>query len=526
MISEAAIGELAVSAVRRFGFIAGGAGSLSIDFRQRVLAATREFATEPSDSMPNTPFDGTVQQSLRLDRSIIASDGFGKMSVTWGELELINADGRYDDLPSRFSIDGRRVIVRAGTIGRPYDRFYTVFDGTATGWSVQEDMLRIAVRDNGYRLQVPASGSLYAGTGALEGGTDLVGKRRPLSFGYVSNVSPPLVIPLELVFQVHDGRVLGIPAVYDRGSLLTFAGDYPTTDAMRSAPATPGTYTTCVAEGYFRLGGSAVGQVTADVQGDATGAGFVSTTADIVRRLLKHSTTLADPGDLVTWSFDKLNTQNPNAIGYWIPPDSNQTVREVIDALLVGVGGWADFRRDGLFKIARFDAPSGPPSARYTDVEIINIDTAPLPDAVLPPPWRYRVTWGWNWTPQTDVAGAVGAARVAYLAEQFRTSAPSVSTLGAQIKAAHPLAQDPEPIAAYYLDSAAAQTEADRRLALYAATRSLYRISVGLQAYGHDIGDVVHVTYPRWDLGTGRLLTIVAMSENPDDAQVELTVFG
>lgn len=526
MIAASAIGELPLATSRALGAFIGGAGTLSLDFRIRLLAATREFATQPTDSLANVPFDGTLQQSLRLDRSIIASDGFGKMSKTWGEIELVNADGRYDDLPQSYSIDGRRIIVKAGAVNRSYDRFYAVFDGTATGWTAEEDVLRISVRDNGYRLEVPASPNLYDGTGGLQGTADLKGKRRPLSFGYTSNVSPPLVIPVELVFQVHDGRITSIPAVYDRGSILGFAGDFLTNAAMRAASVAPGTYVSCNAEGLFRLGGAAVGQITADVQGDTGGGGFVTSTADIIRRLLQRATKVADPGDLFVMSFDTLNSQKPDPIGFWIPPDSDQTVREVLDLLLAPVGAWGDFRRDGLFKVARFDAPGNIPVARYTPVDLFAIQRLPLPEAISPPPWRFRVTWGFNWTVQDDVAGAVGAARVAYLAEQFRVATPSPGILGDQIKAAHPLAQDPEPIQGYFLDANAAQMEADRRLALYSTTRSLYQITVGLQAYSHDLGDVIHLTYPRWDLIAGRLAVIVAMSEDPDNGQVGLTVFG
>jgi hypothetical protein len=526
MIGWLALGEQPFATARVLSAFLGGDSSVSVDFRLRLLAATRDFATEPTDAMPNVPFDGTLQQSLRLDRSIVGSDGFGKVSTTWGELELGNIDGRYDDLLQSYSIDGRRVIVRAGAIGRPYDRFYPVFSGTATAWTLDEDLLRISLRDNSFLLEVPASPNLYAGTGDLQGGKDLKGKRRPLCFGYVSNVSPPLVIPVELLFQVHDGRTASIPAVYDRGSLLTSSGDYPSSGALRAATIPPGQYATCAIEGLFRLGGAAVGQITADVLGDARGGIFVSSTADIIRRLLVRSTKVSDPGDLLLSSFATLNEQNANPVGYWVEPDSSQTVREVVDLLLTGVGAWGDFRRDGFFKVARFDAPVGTPAGRYAKEDIFTIQGLPLPEAISPPPWRFRVTWGWNWTVQDDVVGTVGAARIAYLAQQFRTATPTLSTLGAKIKGAHPLAQDPQPIQGYFLDAEAAAAEADRRLALYGVPRSLYRIAVGFQAYAHDLGDVVHLTYPRWDLAAGKLVTIVAMSEDPDNGQVELTVFG
>jgi hypothetical protein len=476
--------------------------------------------------MANTPFDGTLQQSLRLDRTILDNDGFGKMSVTWGELELLNADGQYDELAQSYAIDGRPILIKVGTMDRPYDRFYTVFRGTATGWSIEEDVVRITLRDNGYRLEVPASPNLYAGTGGLAGGSDLTGKRKPLCFGYADNVSPPLVIPLELVYQVHDGRCQAVSAVYDRGSVLTPDGDVPTADALRAAAIAPGHFLSCVAEGYMRLGGMPVGDVTADVQGDATGGVFVSKTAGVIRRLLSRAAGIQDPGELVVSSFTDLDTLQPADVGYWVAPDSAQTVREIADLLLGGIGAWGDFRRDGLFRVARFDAPAGAPSGRYSEVEIGNIARLALPARVSPPPWRFRVAWGRNWTVQTDLAGAVGAARVAYLAQEFRTAASSYTALATQIRTTHPLAQDPDPVSSYFRLQGPASDEADRLLLLYSTTRSLYQITLGLEPYIFDIGDMIFVTYPRWDLVDGKLLRIVAMSEDPDQGQVEVTAFG
>src|SRR5215207_2544331 len=226
MLSETAISEVPLSTARRLLMLGAAVPSARLEFSFRILAATDEFATEPTDPLPNIPFAGTLQRALRLDRSVISDTGFGKVSRSWGELELSNVDGAYDDIVNRYSIDGRRIVVKVGAKGRGYDTFKVIFDGTASGWIVTQDALRIQLRDNGYKLAVPASTNLYAGTGELTGGSDLAGKRKPLAFGSVSNITPVLLLPSELVYQVHDGAVHGIPAVYDRGSPLTFDADY------------------------------------------------------------------------------------------------------------------------------------------------------------------------------------------------------------------------------------------------------------------------------------------------------------
>ncbi len=88
------------------------------------------------------------------------------------------------------------------------------------------------------------------------------------------------------------------------------------------------------------------------------------------------------------------------------------------------------------------------------------------------------------------------------------------------------MAQDPDPIEAYFADLADAQAEADRRLDLFSATRSLYRLILLTRPYTLQIGDVIHVTYDRWDLTAGRLMRVVKIRMNLNDETVEVWGFG
>ena len=56
------------------------------------------------------------------------------------------------------------------------------------GYTVNQDLgrgqVRFSLRDAGSKLDVPVSTNVYAGTGDVEGGSDLEGKRKPKAFGY------------------------------------------------------------------------------------------------------------------------------------------------------------------------------------------------------------------------------------------------------------------------------------------------------------------------------------------------------
>lgn len=492
-----------------------------------LYAATREFISQGSDTPANTPFLGTLSKVLRFDRSIVAGDGFGQVTVGWGDLTMINADGGYDDVIRSYAADGRRVVVKVGRRGAAYAGYWTLFDGTVRTWSADNTEMRLVLRDNGYRLEVPAQPLTYGGTGGLDGTTDLKDKRKPQGFGWCENVSPPLVIPNLLAYQPSIGPIAGIEAVYDRGVPLTLAQDYASSALLLNAVIDAGRYATCIAEGLFRLGGAPAGTVTCTFRGDASG-GYVNTTGAIVRRLAMNAGVLGI-NDLVGPSFAALDALQPAEIGIYLETGAEDTVAGVIGKLMTGIGGWAGMRRDGRLEARIFTAPEGAPLASYDSIDIAedSLSRERLPDGIDPPPFQYRVTWGRNHTVQADVGGQAGvtADRVAFLAEGVRLAA-SESARAAAIKLDHPLAQDPEPIDAYFRFREDAYAEANRRLDLYGVARALYRFVLLQHPFRHEVGDVIRLTYPRWDLATGKTLCIVSLSDDTDEDHTEVVAFG
>jgi hypothetical protein len=496
--------------------------TLSVSREFRIFSATTEFVTLPTDTLPTQPFFGTLVQPVSFTRSLLGNDIIGNFTSGTGELDVNNTDGGYDFLIQGFAIDGRSIVVKIGREGESYDKFYTIFSGTASDWSVQEDVVKISLVDNGYILAVTVQSNLYGGTGSTDGTADLKGKRKPRAFGYVTNVSPPLVIPASLVYQVNDGQIQQTTAVYDRGSTLTFSADYATVAALIAASIPAGNFATCNALGYFRLNSAPVGTVTADVSGDKRGGVFVSKSSDIVRRLIASSN-IADPDGLYLPSFASVLAAQPADIGYWVAPDDTTTIADVISNIMGGVGGWAGFRRSGKLEVGIFLTPANAlPNAFFDKVDVIEIKRQALPTALSPPPYRWRCAYQHNWTQQTDVAGSVGATRTSFLAQADRYS----SSINNTILIDHPFAHDRNPVQSYFVNQADAQTESDRLLALYQSSAALYRFKVGVQPFALDLGDIVNLTFPRWDLTVGRNLRIVEMTENAQDNTIEVVGFG
>lgn len=506
---------------------ADGICDATATFKYILYAATQNFATEPDDTaLPNQPFRGTLSVPLNFKWSILGGSDIGTFTTGTGSTVLNNADGFYDDLPSTFTADGRPIVIKAHRKGDDFATAFTVFRGVMASWFIDETQVAISIQDFSYKLKVPAQPNIYGGTGGADGGSDLAGKRKPLVFGYVNGWSATLLDGSSLIYQVHDGAIQAISAVYDMGAALTFSADYANYTLLAAATIPAGRYATCLSLGLLRLNSNPSGTITVDLQGDKTGGSFVSTTADIVQRWIKRVADVTD-SDLFSTSFDDLNSSQPAPIGYGVYPDDNHTIADVIADMMHGVGGWGGFRKDGYFEVRRFTAPSSTAVATLDRVDIFDIKREAPPSELTPPPFRQRVTYDRNWTQMNNFAGSVTADRKAYLSSPYRISESSADT----IKADHPFAQDPDVRECYFRDAADADTEALRLLNLYRVERALYRITGPRKMLHQTLGDTVAVTFPRWDLSVGRNMKIIEISVNPQRQsgqidQVEWVAYG
>lgn len=497
----------------------------------RIYAATKEFISRASDDPPNRPFLGTLEKPISFEHSIINAGGFGEISVGYGELELINAEGDYDRLIGLYGIDGQRVRLRVGMVQggivSAYSTFSLLADLTATGWIITEDRVTVSLRDNSHKLEVAAQPNSYGGAGDVDGSADLAGKRKPIVVGEVRNISPPLLIPADLVYQVHDGPVEAIDAVYDAAGALINYGDYPNAAALLAAALSSG-FVTCLDEGLFKLGAAPSGKVTADVRGDNSD-GYIETTADVVKFLILNACELSeDDFDLET--FDLLNASQPASIGYYLGTDKNETVAETVGKLMAGISGWCGFDSIGRLQLRQVESPSPVVVQRYDEFDLVTLTRDRLPSAIDPIIQRARVSYNVNWTVQqgTELIGDVLESDpdlVSYLASPFRVASPSVD-LAAAIVLNHPLAIDPDPVVAYFVEAADAQAAADVRMALYGVERSLYRFTTKEHLFAQDVGDTIYLSAPRIGLADGKYLLVVQVRDDLERDETEIVGFG
>jgi hypothetical protein len=467
------------------------------------------FVTEPGDSPANQYFEPRVVSALNFERHLFQRGLIGGRSIpNFGEIVLANADGGLDGLLAH-GWDGRPVRVYLGGEGFSYGDFGLVFDGTAEQIEVTDDVLTVRLRDWRHKLDKPIQDTLYTGAGGDEGGSDLTGVRKPLAFGRVLNVRPVMVDPGAGRYQVHDGAIDDVDALYVGGIAYT---------RITGTPAAS-QYAVDAAAGFVTLNGAPLTeQLTCDVKGAKPGGTYLTSVADIVEEIVTSRGGLG-AGGLDAARFTALNTANNATAGIHVGGGANRTVLQVLDELIASIGGYYGFDRSGQFGVGRLEPPGGAPAATFGEVEILEIDR----QATALPAHRVRLGYQPNGTVQAafQLNAAATAARRAFTARDVRY----VTAEDGSVLAKHPLAGDLE-INTLMDGDTAATTEAARLLNLYGADRDLFRVRLKTQPFALELADPVRLVYPRFGLQAGKLFRVIGLVEDAAINEVELTLWG
>ncbi len=186
------------------------------------------FRSGSADSPAHTHFVPRIKRAATVRRQMFTNwQTFGRSSIGTGVLELENnaavwgGVGALDALLD-YAFDGRAYQQYFGeTTGAFPSGVTQVIEAVSKNLEVSRTRVALKLRDKMTDLDVPIQTNRYLGTGALEGGEDLQCKPKPFCLGDCFNVPALLVDPVKLIYQVADGALNSIPAVRDRGLLLT-----------------------------------------------------------------------------------------------------------------------------------------------------------------------------------------------------------------------------------------------------------------------------------------------------------------
>lgn len=487
--------------------------------------STDAFVTGAADTPAHTAFIPRIQQPALLQRACFTKGATGGASaVGYGELVLANNDGGLDALLDA-GFDGRRIVIRYGQTGAAYPSGWTtILTGTmaAPGWEWTRLALRI--RDRLAELDKDLQPTKYLGNNVLpaglEGVDDLKGTPKPLCYGTVYNIPAVLVNSSRLIYQVHAGAMNTISAVYDRGAALTVGAVYSSQADMETNAPAAGAFRAWLAGGYVRLGSTPAGLISADVTQGAAASN--RTTAQILKALALQAGIAA--GSISSSDVTALDTASSAEVGVWF--GNSVTALQAMDTVAEAAGAWYGFDADGLLRMARLQAPSGTPVADFYEWNLISLELQTTADgANAVPVSQVDIQYATNYSVQdSDLAGAVTAARRGWLAQAFRLESATDSA----VKTAHPLAE-PLVVSTPLVGQAAAASEAARRLALFGVRRDRVKAVVRLDTTlltALTLGSVVRVIHPRYGYASGRLFRILSLQLDLRLNRAELILWG
>lgn len=473
---------------------------------------TLRFASGPYIDGSKNYYDlRLVQPALYQTKAFgLVVPGADRSSV--GFAELVNADGGLDYLAD-YAVDGRAVTMKLldedGSIT-------TVFNGTAESLDWESTKLRLKLRDPQQSFADAHPYNVFAGNNALPLGvegvsTDIKGKRKPRCYGKCRHVPPVIVNTSKLIYQVSDLSTATVAAVYDRGVALTPGSAYSSISDMETNAPTAGQFRAY--QGYFRVGTTPSGQVTADVNDSVFLLGAVA------------NKIVVEAGK----TMDSSDTTAMNAVGeVGIFVNDTRNTSAMLDLLANSAGGYWFFDATGIVRMKQLLAPTSPTIVLH-DYEGIDISRRALGAGKNGLPiykvrmLADRVEQTLN---QTDLAAIIASdpVTVARLSQQFREAVKETTATLTR----HPLSSELE-IETALRSLTDAQTQADRLGALLAVRRDLVQYKGRLDpttAASIAIGTVVTVDSYRLGYGAGRDFVVIGYTLDARTSKATLDLWG
>lgn len=430
----------------------------------------------------------------------------------------------------------------------PYASLVPAFHGVAGIVTSDDTEFVISLRDASYWLERALLRSTYGGTGQYDGGPELTGTLKPLViggsqvgttgsswFGAISNVTPVLIDPVNLIYQVSDGPIGRIAALYEGGA----PGQWPNAGDVQNlydgVGAPSGRFRTCLARGCIQLGTQPVYQITVDVNGPSL-APLTSTCLAVavdvlvglcgVPKDLVAVATGTNAGELAT-----IGAVTPirSGCGVFLGPQDNPSGVDLMTRILAPAGMKLVACRDGLLRALVIAAIPASPTlkAQLDDRDIVSLKPVDLPPSINPPPFRFRVGYADNYSIQTTGISPLATTRKSYIATPNNVAQSSSGSLQALARP-----NDPDVITGSIVDAlapltavSAAQQIAGRYVGLWGTRRRVYAIEVPFTVgVALEYGDVISVTTNIGDLAGTTNGQIVGYAYRSEDASITLKV--
>lgn len=449
--------------------------------------STVAYNTNATDSPANVSYLPLISGGVKFTEQISLSGG---ASLSAGDIEINNAASTLDSWLDDVWVN-RQVQAFIGDVRWARSDFRMIFNGIVADIdSKDRTKLNLKLRDKLQRLNTPVSDT------KLGGSTPNKDAVIPSTFGEVHNISPLLITPATLEYQVHGGVVQSIMEVRDNGIPVAASVNNTT--------------------GKFTLPAAAAGAITCSVQGDKPST-YSNTISKLVQRIVTGYGKISDrfiAGDLDAVNLAAFETANQQPVGIYLSDRTN--ILMACQQLAGSIGAQLVMSRNGLLRLIQINLP---PVTTPTAIGVSNIIANSL-NIVNRTEVVAAVKLGFckNYTIQNGLISDIPTQHKDLFATEYLTTSSVDSAVQTKYKLnAEPIQQD-----SLLLTYADAQAESDRRLVLNKVTRTTYRFEGTASLLSLELGQAVTLTHPRFQLSGGKLGMVVSLA--PDWLTGRITV--
>lgn len=461
------------------------------------------------------PFKDRAQRAIDFESSIFGArlvvSGISRPDFGIVRIERDVQDGtEITDL----KWPGRPLEVYAGLKDWVQSRYLLSQSSTIKDVRWDESGFDIRLLDAGVTLKDPLQSVVYLGTGGVEGSENLTDVRKPFCFGQCDNITPRLVDVALDIYQVHDRSIEAIRAVYDGGVEITSDGEVGDVTAWTPVP---GHYVTDISEGLIRLGAPPVsrGRVTADVDGDNEGSVFVTSTSDIVDRILRQRAGYTDT-DISQGSFQAMNIALPGAKGIY-SSGANESIESIINQIMLPVGFFR-YDREGKVEVGNLGRQGT--TINLNDTKLLSLRSVDGYQIIHSVELGYHRSW--TVMGDDEILGAATDEFREFASQEYRTSLSEDAAVDAANADSTLLA-----VQTLFYNKADADNEAARMLTLMKEDLRFWEMtSINVQL-AIKPGKTVFVTdakYARTAMGLPCI--VLRTRENSETNETEVTVWG
>jgi len=449
--------------------------------------------TTPASDYYYIPFDPRIIAPLNINQTMFsAGEISGVVRPDSGSIQLSNADGALDYLLTSYSFDKKPIeirMLRGISDTDEVEDHPIIYKGLTQNISATEDTIEIIVGDNMVKLDRDFPPNV----------TD--GQRIPIALGKVYNVEPILVDEAANEYQVHDGAVTSIDAVYVGGELQTLTTDY-TVDA---------------ANGKFTMTSTPAGVVTADVTNDVTHGSYTNGAGVLLYEMatIYGGLSIGSDAEIEDTTY---TTAAANAYEHGAYFKDRTTLIEAMNVILHSVNGIL-FQNSGLLEFKVLEIPSSAPDTDpITDDDIIEIEVLPteiyaISKAIVNYKKNHRVL-------TEDELGASPDDREFATKEWLSNFALAIN-----VQFAFSALRD-TVVSSTITNSTDAQTEATARALFYANDNKIYRVRMKLNPLYLNVGGACEIRCSRFGLSSGKYFLILSKFEDLEVNEVTLEVWG